>query len=66
MDVSQIDAAIKMVKRLGGRPPVVLVRYRKALLALAFWRRKRKLAETKVKKYLTAVRRYEKKVGTAQ
>lgn len=61
--LAQIEQAIKTVKRLGGKPPSVLIRYRRVLVLLASWQRKRKMAETKVKKYARIVRRYDKKVG---
>jgi hypothetical protein len=64
MTPSEVNHAIKVAKRLTGKVPLSLKRYKVILEHLANWRRKAKLAETKIKKYSRYVKRYERRYRT--
>jgi len=61
--LKEINTAIKATKRLGEKPPIFLLRFKAALEYEMAWLRKRKLAETKLKKYRKRVKYYEKRIA---
>lgn len=62
MTLKQINDAIKATKRIGCKPSLFLTRCQRALEYEALWLRKRKLAETKLKKYRKRVKYYERQL----
>ena len=60
MTLKEINAAIRGTKRMGHKVPIFLVRFKAALEYERQWVRKRKLAETKLKKYRRKVVYYQK------
>ncbi len=62
MTLKEINAAIRGTKRMHEKPPLFLLRFKAALEYEVMWLRKRKLAETKLKKYRKRVKYYEKQL----
>lgn len=58
--LQQLDAVVRVTRRIGGKVPVRIRRYHKALQSLKWWSRKGRMAQTKVKKYDRICRRYER------
>lgn len=61
--IKALVQGFKVCKRLGEHSPIRLRRYAGALSLLRTWNQKRKLAETKIKKYERLCKRYEKLIN---
>ncbi len=62
MTLAEINWAIRAAKRMGVRPPKMLLRYKAVLEGENRWKRKKKIAETWLKKYQRRSRYYERQI----
>jgi len=60
--VKSMRTMIAATKRLGVKPPRVMVKYLAALEKIRSWNRKEVLAKGKLKRYLAIEKRYAKKL----